>query len=683
MPSLQTSLPPELANNVIRLYRECLRRAKYIGAKVRMSFALFRWMWLLLHLTVDSNAAEAPLFFNVPKKMQYNTELLVDLVRQQFRRNMHETDPEKIHKLKDDAARGLINHMLYESEKLSGHYGPFVGVDALSIEYVVITDFSTVTVLAFWWYKILWKELDGERGEAHSIWTVGRSKWFEYDKNGRAIWSDKHGGNNGTRTDQIKLDYPTQYLVSISGFCGSITKGGPVIVRSLSLQTNRKKYGPFGIEQGAPLSLPVNNEMLVGFHGWSSEYLDSIGVYVKSQPQTNLLETHRMLPTTHVRVPGINKKVQSLGPWGGDGGTNFDDGIYTGVREVHIMRSGGLVSIRVCYDQNGKVVWGNKHGGSGGLKLDKIVFDYPYEILTLITGLYGSTILRGPTVVKSLTFHTNKRSYGPFGDPQGFSFSTGSLGAIVGFHGRNGYFVHSLGVHVVESKPVYPHSYPDYDMPNHPYADHYDMPKHVPDRKPVLPQPYADHYDMPKHVVWGMPRQPALYDSGQSGPWGGEGGKSWDDGVYIGVKKIILKRGDAICSIQIQYDEHGHSVWSAPHGIANDACTYHIKFDYPYKVLTSISGSYDILVGDMYRRVIRSLTFHTNKAKYGPYGKPIGTHFSSSNKEGKIVGIHGRSGTFLDAIGVHMQHWVSDELSHQPYSPERGGFTKILNKMYK
>uniref|UniRef100_A0A7N0VEY2 Uncharacterized protein n=1 Tax=Kalanchoe fedtschenkoi TaxID=63787 RepID=A0A7N0VEY2_KALFE len=34
MPSLQTALPPELANNAIRLYRECLRRAKYIGHKV-------------------------------------------------------------------------------------------------------------------------------------------------------------------------------------------------------------------------------------------------------------------------------------------------------------------------------------------------------------------------------------------------------------------------------------------------------------------------------------------------------------------------------------------------------------------------------------------------------------------------------------------------------------------------
>ncbi|MCD7460035.1 hypothetical protein HAX54_042719 [Datura stramonium] len=84
MPSLQTALPPELANNAIRLYRECLRRAKYIGSK------------------------------------QYNTELLVSMVRQQFKRHMHETDPDKIQKLNDDAARGLINHMLHESEKMTG-----------------------------------------------------------------------------------------------------------------------------------------------------------------------------------------------------------------------------------------------------------------------------------------------------------------------------------------------------------------------------------------------------------------------------------------------------------------------------------------------------------------------------------------------------------------------------------
>ncbi|KAF5204638.1 Complex 1 lyr-like protein [Thalictrum thalictroides] len=84
MPSLQTSLPPEIANNAIRLYREALRRAKYIGHK------------------------------------QNNTALIVDMVRQQFKKHMHETDPEKILKLKDDAARGLINHMLIELENMTG-----------------------------------------------------------------------------------------------------------------------------------------------------------------------------------------------------------------------------------------------------------------------------------------------------------------------------------------------------------------------------------------------------------------------------------------------------------------------------------------------------------------------------------------------------------------------------------
>ncbi|XP_010914681.1 uncharacterized protein [Elaeis guineensis] len=84
MPSLQTALPPEIADNVIRLYRECLRRARFIGHQ------------------------------------QHNTELVVGMVRQQFKKHMHETDPEKIQKLKDDAARGLINHILYESEKMTG-----------------------------------------------------------------------------------------------------------------------------------------------------------------------------------------------------------------------------------------------------------------------------------------------------------------------------------------------------------------------------------------------------------------------------------------------------------------------------------------------------------------------------------------------------------------------------------
>lgn len=51
---------------------------------------------------------------------------------------------------------------------------------------------------------------------------------------------------------------------------------------------------------------------------------------------------------------------------------------------------------------------------------------------------------------------------------------------------------------------------------------------------------------------------------------------------------------------------------------------------------------------------IRSLTFHTTKRVYGPYGDEHGTYFTTKLKEGKVIGIHGRKGLFLDALGVHV-----------------------------
>lgn len=60
-----------------------------------------------------------------------------------------------------------------------------------------------------------------------------------------------------------------------------------------------------------------------------------------------------------------------------------------------------------------------------------------------------------------------------------------------------------------------------------------------------------------------MVTDPAPYGPG---PWGGEGGKPWDDGVFTGIKQIILTKTDAICCIEIEYDRNGQSVWSVKHG---------------------------------------------------------------------------------------------------------------------
>lgn len=73
-------------------------------------------------------------------------------------------------------------------------------------------------------------------------------------------------------------------------------------------------------------------------------------------------------------------------------------------------------------------------------------------------------MLMGPIAIKSLTFHTTKKKYGPFGEQQGTFFSSFLAdGMIVGFHGRSGWYIDSIGVHVLEGKvspPESPAGYP-------------------------------------------------------------------------------------------------------------------------------------------------------------------------------------------------------------------------------
>lgn len=90
---------------------------------------------------------------------------------------------------------------------------------------------------------------------------------------------------------QIKLDYPNEYLTSIDGYYGSLNYMGPIFIRSLSFETNKKIYGPYGVEQGTYFSLPVTGAKIVGFHGRYGWYLDSIGVHLRSYQQPNPSKT--------------------------------------------------------------------------------------------------------------------------------------------------------------------------------------------------------------------------------------------------------------------------------------------------------------------------------------------------------------------------------------------------------
>lgn len=73
---------------------------------------------------------------------------------------------------------------------------------------------------------------------------------------------------------------------------------------------------------------------------------------------------------------------------------------------------------------------------------------------------------------------------------------------------------------------------------------------------------------------------------------------------------------------------------------------------YPHEYITSFSGYINSYNG---LSLINSLAFRTNKRIWGPIGKEEGKYFSLPSEVGKIVGFFGRSGTFLDSIGAHIE----------------------------
>ncbi|XP_062027217.1 jacalin-related lectin 19-like [Rosa rugosa] len=147
------------------------------------------------------------------------------------------------------------------------------------------------------------------------------------------------------------------------------------------------------------------------------------------------------------------KKVVSVGPWGGQTGLMWDDGVYSTVRQLVIAHGSGIDSIQIEYDSKGCSFWSDKHGGNGGWKTDKVKLDYPEEFLTSIHGYYGKISEWGTVSVRSLTFKSNKRSYGPFGIEQGnyFSLPVTTGNKIVGFHGRSGWYLDAIGAYL---KPI-------------------------------------------------------------------------------------------------------------------------------------------------------------------------------------------------------------------------------------
>ncbi|XP_031402625.1 jacalin-related lectin 3-like [Punica granatum] len=168
-----------------------------------------------------------------------------------------------------------------------------------------------------------------------------------YDNHGHHTIPFAHGENGGGKFYSVRLAYPYEYLRLISGYLREHL--GKLILQSISFNSNTRKYGPFGREVGIPFSGPSTGGKIVGFYGSCNGHLDSIGAYLE--------------PVSH------KHPMRTVGPFGGNGGSPWDDGQHIGLRQI-IIRYGDVVdSIKCVYDGNGTSLEGLKHGADGGLLL--------------------------------------------------------------------------------------------------------------------------------------------------------------------------------------------------------------------------------------------------------------------------------------------------------------------------
>ncbi|KAF6998551.1 hypothetical protein CFC21_014666 [Triticum aestivum] len=139
------------------------------------------------------------------------------------------------------------------------------------------------------------------------------------------------------------------------------------------------------------------------------------------------------------------------------------------------------------------------------------------------------------------------------------------------------------------------------------------------------------------------------------GPWGGSGGSDKDIvEAPRRLESITVSSGSIIDSIKFSYvdqagQKHTSGPWGGSGGNPNTIVLGASEF------VKEVSGTYGIYDADQHN-IIMSLKFITNVKAYGPFGEANGTPFTIPvENNSSIVGFFGRSGIYLDALGVYVR----------------------------
>ncbi|OIT30293.1 inactive protein restricted tev movement 1, partial [Nicotiana attenuata] len=139
-----------------------------------------------------------------------------------------------------------------------------------------------------------------------------------------------------------------------------------------------------------------------------------------------------------------------FGPVGGNKGTVWDEKGKGQIAKIFISDDGPTVcSLQFLFVDNGVFALSELHGTVGPSKnFSAVVLDYPSEYLIWVKCASNEGFL------KSITFGTNKSSYGPYGSNippcyTKFSFQIGEDRSFGGFHGTKYLnWIESIGIYV-------------------------------------------------------------------------------------------------------------------------------------------------------------------------------------------------------------------------------------------
>ncbi|KAD7477742.1 hypothetical protein E3N88_00878 [Mikania micrantha] len=393
------------------------------------------------------------------------------------------------------------------------------------------------------------------------------------------------GWNGGDKVSKVTFQI-NEEIVGIKGSVG--TRGGYKIISLLSFETNKRTYGPFGGTSDAhnEFTIPWDKGSLVGFYGIAGDYIDGIGIYVKA-----------------------HEEIMRIGTWG-----RSDAGEPRNVWSFKLERNHRLKKITV---DHGDLIYSlmfttqyrglthdyNKIGGwNGGDKVSEVTFDCVEEIIA-ISGTVE--LSRGPyagyTIISSLSFVTNKKTHGPFGNVRGKPFMVPwDDGSFDGFYGLCGYYLDSIGVSL----------------------------------------------------------KATIAEFVRIGTWGRQNGSPQNKWSFElepdhSLQKITIDHGDdVIYSLMFTYQHEGVLQYSSSKagGYAHEQT---VTFEIDEEII-GIKGRVGTRGG---YAIISSLSFETNKRTHGPFGGTSNSHEFSIpwDNSGSLVGFYGIAGYYIDEIGVYVK----------------------------